>query len=180
MAGMEKSNISSSAPCCLSADTFCLSDTAFELSTEVNQWRAHWARAPIYNAPGDCSSSNPITQICWRFAVDLLADRLYSKSPANQQQIRSVASKCTASLQHFATNGFVYNILTCRNVADKSVVLPASRQHIRWMWFRTDKSTASLQYAGDLLQTCCRQIRCVASKSPASLQQIRVMWFDLK
>ena len=28
-------------------------------------------------------SSNHTARICWRFAVDLLADRLYSKSPAN-------------------------------------------------------------------------------------------------
>jgi hypothetical protein len=40
-----------------------------------------------------------LLELCWSFAVDLLADRLYSKS--------------TASLQHFATNAFVYNILTC-------------------------------------------------------------------
>jgi hypothetical protein len=88
-------------------------------------------------------SSNHIIRICWRFAVDLLADRLYSKSPANLQQIRFVASKSTATLQHFAINGFVYNILTCRYVADKSVVSPASRQQIasksiqqiRLMWF---------------------------------------------
>jgi hypothetical protein len=101
-----------------------------------------------------------------------LLQQVSSKSPANLQQIRCVASKSTASLQHFATNGFIYNILTCRDVADKSVVSPASRQQIRWMWFRTDKSTASLQHAGDLLQTCYRQIRCVANKSAASRQQI--------
>ena len=92
-------------------------------------------------------SSNRTTWICWRFAVDLLADRLYSKSPA--------------SLQHVATNGFVCNILTCRYVADKSVVSPASRQQIRLLWFRTDKSTASLY---SMLATCCRQIRCVATR----------------
>jgi hypothetical protein len=122
--------------------------------------------AVVHILAGFWLSSNHITRICWRFAVDLLADRLYT---ANLQQ---VASKSTASLQHFATNGFVCNILTCRDVVDKSVVSPASRQQIRSMWFITNKSTASLQHAGGLLQTCCRQIRCVASKSAASRQQI--------
>jgi hypothetical protein len=51
-------------------------------------------------------SSNDITRI----AGDLLDDRLYSNSSAN--------------LQRFATKGFVYNILTFRNVVDKSVVSP--------------------------------------------------------
>jgi hypothetical protein len=81
----------------------------------------------------------------------------------------------TANLQHFANNGFVYNVLMCRDVAEKSVVSPATAagpQQIRWMWFSTDKSKARLQHAGDLLQTCCRQIRCVTSKSAASHQQI--------
>jgi hypothetical protein len=39
------------------------------------------------------------TRICCRFTVDLLADRLYSKSPAILQQIRCVASKSAASRQ---------------------------------------------------------------------------------
>ena len=94
--------------------------------------------------------SNHTTRICWRFAVDLLADRLYSKSPASLQQIYS---KSTAfchqriCLQHLDVS------ICCRQML--------CRQQIRSIWFRTDKSTASLQ-----------QIRCVASKSTANRQQV--------
>jgi hypothetical protein len=64
-------------------------------------------------------------------------------------------------LHHFATNGFVYNILTCRNVVDKSVVSPANPLDV-----------LQVSHVDDLLQTCCRQIRCVASNSTASRQQV--------
>jgi hypothetical protein len=74
-----------------------------------------------------------LLEICCRLA----ADRLSSKS--------------TASLQHFATNGFVYNILKCRDVVDKSVVSPAaSRQQICAMWFIKLKP-----HYTDLLEICC-------------------------
>ena len=109
----------------------------------------------------DSIRSNHTTRICWRFAVDLLADRLYSKSTAFCHQ--------RICPQHL-------DVSTCC----RQICCVATRQQIRSIWFRTDKSTASLQHAGDLLQTCCRQIRCVASKSTANLQQIRVVWFDLK
>jgi hypothetical protein len=71
---------------------------------------------------------------------------VYSKSPANLQQIRCVSSKSTASLKHFSTNGFVCSILTCRDAVDKCLVSPTSCQQMRSMWFRIDKSTASLQH----------------------------------
>jgi hypothetical protein len=64
------------------------------------------------------SSEYSSNHIIHGFAVYLLADRLYSKSVVSP-----------ANLQHFATNGFVYNIFTCRDVADmpdKSVVSPAN------------------------------------------------------
>jgi hypothetical protein len=95
-----------------------------------------------------------LLEICCRLAGWPSLQQIYSKSTA------------------FCHQRIVCNILLCRDVADKSVVSPASRQQIRSMWLRTDKSTASLQHAGDLLQTCCRQIRCVATKSAASRQQI--------
>jgi hypothetical protein len=44
-----------------------------------------------------------------------LDDRLYNKSVVSP-----------ARLQYFASNRFVYNILTCRDVVDKSVVSPAN------------------------------------------------------
>jgi hypothetical protein len=49
---------------------------------------------------------------------------------ANLQQIRCVASKPTARLQHSVTDGFVYNILTFRDVVDKSVASPANLQQV--------------------------------------------------
>jgi hypothetical protein len=121
-----------------------------------------------------------LLDICCRLAG---YGRLHSKSPA--------------SLQRFSPTDFVYNILTCRDVVGESAVLPASRQQIHSMWFRTNKSTASLQLAAvrcrrvcSMLATCCghaadksvaspANLQQVASKSPASLQQIRVMWFEL-
>ena len=77
------------------------------------------------------------------FAVDLLADRRYCKSS------KFIVSP--ANLQHFATNGSVYNILTCHDVVDKSVTSVANLHKIHLMWFTTDKSTASLQHAGSML-----------------------------
>jgi hypothetical protein len=80
-----------------------------------------------------------LQEICCRLAGWSSLQQISSKSPANLQQIRCVASKSTASLQHFATNGFVCNILAFRVVADKSVVSPASLQQV------ASKSPASLQ-----------------------------------
>ena len=106
-------------------------------------------------------SSNHTTRICWRFAVDLLADRLYSKSPANLQQIRCVASKSTAfchqriCLQHLDVS------ICCRQiccVASKSV--------------RYGSERTNLQQVYSMLATCCRLAVDKSVASPASLQQI--------
>jgi hypothetical protein len=93
-------------------------------------------------------SSNLITRICWSFTVDLLVDGLYSKSPANLQQIRCVAGKSTGSLRQVATNrnGFVCEHLDTSRCCRKIRVSPKSRWQIRSMWLRTDKSTANLQH----------------------------------
>jgi hypothetical protein len=57
--------------------------------------------------------------------------QIYSKSTAFCHQ--------RICLQHL-------DMSRCCSLADKSVVSPASRQQILSMWFRTDKSTASLQH----------------------------------
>ena len=79
-------------------------------------------------------SSNHTTRICWRFAVDLLADRLYSKSTAFCHQ--------RICLQH---------ILTCRYIADKSVVSPATPFDMVQNGRIYSKSTACGRLAADLL-----------------------------
>ena len=111
--------------------------------------------------------SNHTTRICWIFAVDLLADRLYSKSPANLQHIRCVASKSTTSVKHFSTNGFVCNILTCRYVADKSVVSPANPFDVIQNGQIYSKSTAC-RFAVDKSVASPASLQQVASKSPAN------------
>jgi hypothetical protein len=65
--------------------------------------------------------------------------------------ILQISSKSTASPQHFATNGFVYNILTRRDVADKSVVSPANPFDVVWNGQIYSKSTACWRLAAVML-----------------------------
>ena len=73
-----------------------------------------------------CCIDGQAQTILHEFAVDLLADRLYSKSTANPLRRQQIASKSTA-------------------FCHQRICL----QHLD-------------------MSRCCRQIRCVASKSPAN------------
>ena len=114
--------------------------------------------------------------------ADLLADRRYI------QQVYSKSVVSLANLQNFATNRFVYHILTWQDVIHKSVASPASLQQMRLMWFTTDKSKASLY---DMLAACRIRlavqtssfvVQQVYSMLPANIQHVSSksvqMWFD--
>jgi hypothetical protein len=104
--------------------------------------------------PPTCESeSEPLTPL-HAFAVDLLCDKqVFSCSFASLQQIRRVASRSKASLQYFANNGYVYNILMsrcCRQircVASISISCDLERTNLyskSTAFINTDQSEACL------------------------------------
>jgi hypothetical protein len=101
-----------------------------------------------------CSVAAAVAQIIYTGMAD---DCFYSKSVVSP-----------TSRQRNATDGFVCNISTRQNVADRSVV-----------------STANLSTANQKIKIYSKSVACwrnAADKSivsPASLQQFRLIWFCL-